>query len=318
MAYHPEPRFYFFTLIVLLVAAGCYQPAPDAIQSTPQSMLVPSDTPTITASPTMEITPSPTLETTEELLLITETASPTVTETPVLDQPISDIGTQVAQADQPIIPEETVAVQPVDPNADPFQLTATAFVALITETVEIQMTQTAEALGLGMSPTPAATLTPDPALGQTAAPPVSIGADCIHEVRAGETLFRLSLLYGVLVRDIANRSGVTNINQINIGQKLTIPGCGTTGAVPPPTTIPLPSSTPFGAVDASLGAQAAAAVDVGPPVPSGTIYTVEQGETLFEIALRFGVSVNDIAALNGIANINRVLLGQELVIPAAR
>lgn len=312
MAYRATNRFYVLGLVIILVAVGCYQPAPDAIQSTPQSMLVPSDTPTITASPTMEISPSPTVELTEEV--VSET--PTLTETAVLDQPIANMGTQVAQADDPIIPEETQAVQPVAPDADPFQLTATAFVALITETVEIQMTQTAEALGIGMSPTPAATLTPDPALGQPTSAPVPIGADCIHEVRAGETLFRLSLLYGVLVRDIANRSGVTNINQISIGQKLTIPGCGTTGAVPPPTSIPLPSSTPFGAVDSSLTGQAAASV--GPPVPSGTMYTVEQGETLFEIALRFGVSVNDIAALNGIANINRILLGQELVIPAAR
>jgi LysM repeat protein len=42
---------------------------------------------------------------------------------------------------------------------------------------------------------------------------------------------------------------------------------------------------------------------------------VQQGETLYEISLRYGVPVADIAAANGIANINLIYLGQELVIP---
>jgi LysM repeat protein len=47
----------------------------------------------------------------------------------------------------------------------------------------------------------------------------------------------------------------------------------------------------------------------------GRTYVVQQGDTLFEISLQTGVLVNDIAARNGISNINLIYIGQELVIP---
>jgi len=296
------------SMLFVLVAAGCYQPAPDAIQPTSQSVLV-----TNTPLPPPSETPLPTDLPTD---LPTETETPTATETTAVDQPISLGETSVAQAevtDDPFLQPTEVPL--VDPNADPFQLTATAFVQQVTETVVVGMTQTADALGLGMSPTPTPTATIDPALNPAGATalPVSPGQNCIHQVRLGDTLFRLSLLYGVPVRDIANLSGVTNINQISVGQQLVIPGCGTTGAVPPPTSVPIPTSTPIVGVDAN-----AQAVAVGPPQASGSIHVVEQYETLFQIALRYGVDVNDIALLNGIANINVITMGQELSIPQAR
>lgn len=299
------------SMVFVLIAAGCYQPAPDSIQPTSQSVLVtntPLPPPTETELPTELPTDSPS-ETPTETVTITVSA----TEVTPIDQPISIGETAVAQAE---FTEEPVLLPTQENlNADPFQLTATAFVQQVTETVVVGMTQTADALGLGMSPTPTPTATIDLTLnpGVATALPVATGQNCVHEVRLGETLFRLSLLYGVPVRDIANLSGVTNVNQITVGQQLVIPGCGTTGAVPPPTSVPIPSSTPVTAVDAS--AQAAAA---GPPQASGTIHVVEQYETLFQIALLYGVDVNDIALLNGISNINVITMGQELVIPQPR
>jgi LysM repeat protein len=131
---------------------------------------------------------------------------------------------------------------------------------------------------------------------------VPSGGNCIHEVRAGENLFRISLTYGLLVNDIAQASGIVNPNVISVGQMLTIPGCGTTGARPPAT------STPGGVVG-------------GTPVPGGstggTTYTIQQGDTLFALSLRFGVPVNSIAAANGISNINLIYMGQTLTIPAS-
>ncbi|MCA9905515.1 MAG: LysM peptidoglycan-binding domain-containing protein, partial [Anaerolineae bacterium] len=114
-----------------------------------------------------------------------------------------------------------------------------------------------------------------------------------------QNLYRISLAYGVSVNDIAARSGITNINLILVGQKLTIPGCGTTGYQPPPTTVPSDGS----------------AQPVPGPGTGGRLHIVDQGETLFELSLLYGVRVADIAAANGITNINYIQIGQQLTIP---
>ena len=48
---------------------------------------------------------------------------------------------------------------------------------------------------------------------------------------------------------------------------------------------------------------------------SGTRHVVERGETLFRIALRYGVTVDALVRFNGLANPNRILAGQVLLIP---
>ncbi|HRF96334.1 MAG TPA: LysM peptidoglycan-binding domain-containing protein, partial [Aggregatilineales bacterium] len=131
------------------------------------------------------------------------------------------------------------------------------------------------------------------------------GTDCVHEVVQGENLFRMSLRYGVNVTDIARASGITNINLILVGQKLTIPGCGTTGVRPPATSFP--TSAPNVAQVNSVTTPVASA--------GGVTHIVQQGETLFEISLQYGIPVNSIAARNGISNINLIYINQELIIP---
>jgi len=53
------------------------------------------------------------------------------------------------------------------------------------------------------------------------------------------------------------------------------------------------------------------------PVPQGgTIHTVQAGENLFRIALRYGTTVDAIAQANGLANTSIVYVGQQLTIPS--
>lgn len=49
----------------------------------------------------------------------------------------------------------------------------------------------------------------------------------------------------------------------------------------------------------------------------GETYIVQSGDSLVKIAARYGVSVNSLAAINGITNPALVYVGQRLVIPAA-
>ena len=54
-----------------------------------------------------------------------------------------------------------------------------------------------------------------------------------------------------------------------------------------------------------------------PPLCSGFIYTVQSGDTLFNIAVRFNVPLNSLIAANPqIANPNLIFPGQQICVPA--
>ena len=49
---------------------------------------------------------------------------------------------------------------------------------------------------------------------------------------------------------------------------------------------------------------------------TATVYVVVAGDTLFQIALEYGVTVEEIALANGLASVDSLEIGQELLIPA--
>jgi LysM repeat protein len=305
---------------VMLLATGCFQSIgdeaqPNAVsQARPSETPIPSETPTETATledlMPLALSETPT-ETPTPTATATATATATITPTTALDRPVSDIGGGIVEQDPN---------QPDDGQLDPWELTATMIVLEITQTVEVGLTQTAQALGLGF---PTETPTPFPVIGATPTPPiaqptsfVSTG-NCVHEVVVGENLFRLSMRYGVSIADLASASGITNIQLILVGQKIVIPGCGTTGVLPPPTSLPTQDLTSqnFG-TGGAVTAQTAGTAGTGTTTTIARTHTVQQYETLFEISLLYGVSVSSIANANGISNPNFVLMGTVLNIPS--
>ncbi len=50
-------------------------------------------------------------------------------------------------------------------------------------------------------------------------------------------------------------------------------------------------------------------------LPEGPVYVVREGDTLWSIAVRFGVSVEDLQQVNQISNSNQLAVGDRLVIP---
>ena len=309
-------------VLMAVAAAGCYQTNGDNAQTTQVSAFIPSDTP---LPPTD--TPFPTA--TDEPVVVAQvsTSTPTATSEAV-DQPVSDVGGQsVAQVED-------------DGVQDEFILTATQYVLEITQTAAFSETQTAIFLGIGATATPIPFFSPTPEIPlfiTTATPgfvqPVNPGGTCVHEVRAGENLFRLSMTYGVSVADMASASGITNPQLILVGQRINIPGCGTTGVFPPATSQPtqaFDTSAQTGTGGSTLGQTVQIQTADGQIVQgqllnggqgggttfTGTTHTVQQYETLFQISQQYGVSVNSIAASNGITNINMIIMGDTLNIPA--
>lgn len=286
-------------LLLVTAAAGCFQSAGTGVEFQSEQVnpgatftSVPSNTPLPQPSNTPALQPTQSVNVIQQ-----QVVNPTFT------LPFSDtVPTQnVASVQQALVPTNTL---------DPIDVTAAYILQKATDEIITQVFLTQAAAGLI---TAVPSITP---FGQQ--PPVDFattqapvfGQDCIYEVRAGDRLFRIALTYGVTVEDIVARTGgITNPNILSIGQKLVIPGCGTTGAYPPPTSTATQSSV-FGSTPATTFAT---------PVPSfgGTTYVVRQGDTLFQLSLQFGVPIASIMAANPtITDMNAIFISQEIVIPA--
>jgi LysM repeat protein len=144
----------------------------------------------------------------------------------------------------------------------------------------------ATATPFGVIPTVAATSTP--------APVVSSNCPTTYTVQSGDTLFRIALQFGITYQELAAANGITNPDSISIGVVLNIP-CG--GAAP----------------SAGSGAQPAAGDTVA--ANGDILHTVQPGENLFRIALKYGLKWEDVAAYNGITNPNNISVGQVIHIP---
>jgi LysM repeat protein len=297
-------RLYWFLsgITLLLFTAGCFQPAGGGLeatsvgQSAPTFTAIPSATPfpTETPVPTQQPTLEPTLEPTDIVLIAaSNTPDPLalLQGTPIAmlpqaqgDDPLVQTATalaliQAGQSPQQVQPTQ----QPTQPVIDPLALTATHIVNQATQAAAIPLTQTAQA-ALGAT----STFTPSPTVfGATPGTPVPTGS-CVHTVVAGQNLFRISLQYNTTVDALAAANNIVNPALIFVDQQIVIPGCGTDASA---QTVGTPSAN------------------------SGAVHIVQQGETLFQISLQYGVTVNDLAARNSITNINLILIGQEIVIP---
>jgi len=102
---------------------------------------------------------------------------------------------------------------------------------------------------------------------------------------AGDNLTRIAARFNTTVGTLVQLNGIVNPNLIKVGQQLRIPG------VAPVTPVPAPQ----------------------PQRPA--THVVQRGENLYRISLRYGVRLDQLARVNGITNVNRIYVGQVLVLP---
>ena len=100
-------------------------------------------------------------------------------------------------------------------------------------------------------------------------------AQATHKVKKGDNLTEIAKAYKVTVPAIMQANGLSNANQIRVGQVLKIPA----------------------------------------DAPTVVNYKVRNGDSLGDIAKRHRVTVQQISALNGIRNANQIRVGQVLRIP---
>ncbi len=124
----------------------------------------------------------------------------------------------------------------------------------------------------------------------TAAPVTSTTASQCYYVRYGDTLGIIAARLNTTVTALARANNILNINLIYVGQCIRVPSTATPEPVQPTAT---PTLAP----------------------PPTTVHTVTYGETLYLIALRYGVSIRALIEANNLPNPNVIYVGQRLVIP---
>ena len=106
-----------------------------------------------------------------------------------------------------------------------------------------------------------------------------------HVVQHGDTLGGIAEIYGSSVEELSLINGLSDPNYIFVGQEIALPG----GSIAQPAALQTPGS--------------------------GQQYEVQDGDTLYGIAGRFGTSADSIAKLNALENPNFIYIGQVLQIP---
>jgi LysM repeat protein len=125
--------------------------------------------------------------------------------------------------------------------------------------------------------------------------------DVIHTITAGQTVGTIAQSYGVTIEEIAAANALVDINRIYIGQELVIP-LSTAG-----------QEVEEVVDDAEDSAETAP--ETAPNPENDIIYYVRPGDNLFRIALNNGITVEELAAYNGITDPERIEVGQEIRIP---
>ncbi len=137
------------------------------------------------------------------------------------------------------------------------------------------------------TPTPEATATPTPI------------PSLIHQVLPGDSLWAIAYRYGVTLEALLEANGLTPDILLQVGQDIIVPlsaGGQVLGKV----------------VDGVVQESSVSAASEGLP------YVVQNGDSLWSIAVTWGLTVEELAAANGIQTVDHLEVGQILILPVDR
>ncbi len=181
-----------------------------------------------------------------------------------------------------------------------------------------------------------------PVWAQSGGPPPQT---TVHIVQRGETMFSIARRYGLTADAITHANGIPDPRQIYAGQRLVIPGGkGDTSVAETmpyvvqvgdtlasiarcyhitwqtlvqvndllvPNVIYAGQVIQVPALDRSASEEGAARL----PIDGGVVYIVRPDDTLFRIALHYGISPWTLVAVSRVANPALIYPGQELIVP---
>jgi LysM repeat protein len=126
----------------------------------------------------------------------------------------------------------------------------------------------------------------------------------VHAVEKGDTLWSLSQEHDVTVRQVMNANGLTS-HTIYIGQKLEMPSEDL-----PSSALKMEKKTP---VKGNLPEQIVSDSQSG---IEEVVYTVVSEDTLWSLSQQFGITVQQLKAINNLQS-NLIYIGQDLKVPTS-
>ncbi len=265
---------------LLILLAGCYQQAGESFQPASRTE-IPGNVPEATGE-IMDLTTFPATATLPPITIIAVTRPP-------LEAAATEV--ELSATENPALDEPTLDSAQVFPATSEAAPTSNVFITPFSPlgpVTPIQPTPTTSLLNLPTA-TPSGLITP------TAF--VEGGNECTYTVRSGDNLFRIATNNNVSLAEMRQANPQLVGDLLQPGQILQLPGC-----------------VPGGAGEVVTVPDAPAEVPAAPG--EGTTYTVQSGDTLFNIARRFNTTVAAIVQANNLASPDRLSVGQQLIIPA--
>jgi LysM repeat protein len=201
---------------------------------------------------------------------------------PSADQPLTDTSAQNinAQSLADVSAQQTAEAAGADNQAQP-EATSPAGTALPPLQPEATNAPGPTAIPAQSTSAPVATIT---VAQVTPSAPSTSTCGTTYIVQPGDRFFSIGRACNVNPYAIAQANNIGAPFVIYPGQQLVIPGGSPVNATPVPTT-------------------------------GGNTVVVQPGDNLFRIALKYGRTMQAIAAANGLSNINLIFVGQTLIIP---
>jgi murein DD-endopeptidase MepM/ murein hydrolase activator NlpD len=132
-----------------------------------------------------------------------------------------------------------------------------------------------------------------PAAPPAAEPPSAAASTSLEQrvyvVQPGDNLFRIARRHNIALEQLALINQISDPSRVSVGQQLLIPGTGNAPAVPRQTAV---------------------------TIPGDALYVVQPGDSPYLIARRHGISLDELMALNNIADPRRLRPGQVLRLSA--
>jgi murein DD-endopeptidase MepM/ murein hydrolase activator NlpD len=125
--------------------------------------------------------------------------------------------------------------------------------------------------------------------------PAAKSEDVTYTLQRGDSLYRVSLVFGVSVDDLLAANSLASPNAVYPGLVVRVPSTDTQ---------PVPAS--------SAATPATTTENTG-----GRTYTVKMGDTLSQIAVSYSVTVDGLVAANGLLRADRIYVGEIINIPEA-
>lgn len=274
------------SILLLFGLTGCFKDAADSNSAPTQQQV---DVQEIQRAQTSTSAPIPSATPTINIPTFTP-SSPTISKTDVIGGP------PVENADESEVDNETEEVD------DPPTATQTTRPSETPVPPDIATVAPPGFSDTGISPTPSPTHTPSQVPGLPTPTPLEDEDECVYLVQGGDTLFSIARDFELFPEDFIaiNAELAANPDSLYIGQELQVPNC-----IPEDDDEedrPTPTDTRTLATNPPTGTQA---------------YVIQNGDTLYSIALDFDVTVADIVAANDfLINENTTIFpGDTLLIP---